>query len=123
MAEKFDPSRPDKHAADPKKAANADKEMHSELDKGLEETFPASDPVSSTQPRPSISVDPDSKQQGITLDEKGQEQPMDKERARLVARKDQDGDPPGQRSMPGPGPKHVRSGAGKGRQDANREEQ
>src|ERR1700692_2367597 len=53
MAEKFNPSRSDKHAAAPKQAANVNKEMHSELDKGLEETFPASDPVSSTQPRPS----------------------------------------------------------------------
>jgi hypothetical protein len=97
MAEKFNPSRSDKHAAAPKQAANVNKEMHSELDKGLEETFPASDPVSSTQPRPSKSVDPNSMQHGITLDEKGQEQPTDKERARLVVRKNKDGDPPGQK--------------------------
>lgn len=121
MAEKFNPSRSDKHAADPKQAANADKEMHSELDKGLKETFPASDPVSSTQPRPSRSVDFNSKQQGITLDEKGQEQPMDKERALLVARKNKGGDPPGQRNMPGP--ENVGSDWKNGRPDANREKQ
>ena len=34
----------------PKQAQKADKEMHSKLDKGLEGTFPASDPVSSTEP-------------------------------------------------------------------------
>jgi hypothetical protein len=50
MAEKFDPAPTDKHAADPKQAQKADKEMHSKLDKGLEGTFPASDPVSSTEP-------------------------------------------------------------------------
>jgi hypothetical protein len=52
MAEekKFDPAPTDKHADDPKKARKADKEMHDKLDKGLEGTFPASDPVSSAQP-------------------------------------------------------------------------
>ena len=52
MAEekKFNPAPPDKHADDPKQARKADKEMHDALDKGLEGTFPASDPVSSTQP-------------------------------------------------------------------------
>ena len=102
MAEKFNPSRSDKHAADPKLAANADKEMHSELDKGLEETFPASDPVSSTQPSSSKSGDPNYRQHGITLDEKGQEQPTDKDRAQLVIRKNKGGDPPGQKDVPGP---------------------
>jgi hypothetical protein len=47
---KFDPAPADKHADDPKQARKADKEMHDKLDKGLEGTFPASDPVSSTQP-------------------------------------------------------------------------
>ena len=47
---KFDPAPHDKHAADPKEAQKADKEMHDKLDKGLDGTFPASDPVSSTQP-------------------------------------------------------------------------
>jgi hypothetical protein len=50
MAEKFNPAPQDKHAADPKKAQKADKEMHDKLDRGLEGTFPASDPVSSAQP-------------------------------------------------------------------------
>jgi hypothetical protein len=50
MAEKFNPAPKDKHAADPKKAQKADKEMRDKLDKGLEGTFPASDPVSSAQP-------------------------------------------------------------------------
>jgi hypothetical protein len=44
MNEKFDPAPHDKHAA----KQGADKK--DELQKGLEETFPASDPVSSTQP-------------------------------------------------------------------------
>jgi hypothetical protein len=50
MAKKFDPAPADKHAADPKQAQTADKDIHDKLDKGLEGTFPASDPVSSTQP-------------------------------------------------------------------------
>jgi hypothetical protein len=50
MAEKFNPAPTDKLAADPKQAQKADKEMHDKLDKGLEGTFPASDPPSSTQP-------------------------------------------------------------------------
>lgn len=36
-----------------------------------------------------------SAQQGIVRDEKGQEQPADKERAQHVSRKDQGDDPPG----------------------------
>lgn len=50
MTEKFNPAPPDKHAEDPKQAAKADKDMHEELQKGLKDTFPASDPVSATQP-------------------------------------------------------------------------
>ena len=50
MTDKFDPAPKDKHAAYPKQAQKADKEMHSKLDKGLEGTFPASDPVSTVQP-------------------------------------------------------------------------
>jgi hypothetical protein len=53
MAEKFNPAPPDKHAADPKQAQKADKDTHDKLEKGLEGTFPASDPPSSTQPRKS----------------------------------------------------------------------
>jgi hypothetical protein len=37
-----------------------------------------------------------SAQQGIVLDEKGQEQPADKARAQHVSRKDRGGDPPGE---------------------------
>jgi hypothetical protein len=52
MAEqlKFDPAPYDKHAADSKEAAKADGEMHEDLKSGLVGTFPASDPVSATQP-------------------------------------------------------------------------
>ena len=50
MADKFDPAPNDKHAADPKQAQKADKEMHDKLNKGLEGTFSASDPVSTVQP-------------------------------------------------------------------------
>ena len=46
MADKFDPAPHDKHA-DP---APKDHKKKSELEKGLEESFPASDPPSSTQP-------------------------------------------------------------------------
>jgi len=53
MAEKFDPAPHDKHAADPKQAAKADRDLHAELEAGLIDTFPASDPVSATQPTPS----------------------------------------------------------------------
>ena len=50
MAEKFDPAPYDKHAADSKEAAKADRQMHEDLKSGLVGTFPASDPVSATQP-------------------------------------------------------------------------
>lgn len=53
MAKKFDPAPHDKHAADPKEAAKADKDMHARLEAGLVDTFPASDPVSAAQPTPS----------------------------------------------------------------------
>jgi hypothetical protein len=52
MAEKFDPAPPDKHAEDPREAVAADREMHSKLEAGLVDTFPASDPVSAAQPAP-----------------------------------------------------------------------
>jgi hypothetical protein len=51
MSKPFDPAPADKHAADPKKAARADKDAHDKLDTGLEESFPASDPPSATQPK------------------------------------------------------------------------
>jgi len=41
MTEKFNPAPKDKHAEDPKQAQKSDKEMHDKLDKGLEDTFPA----------------------------------------------------------------------------------
>jgi hypothetical protein len=52
MSKEFNPAPHDKHADDPKQAVRADKE-HKKLEKGLEDTFPASDPVSETQPKPS----------------------------------------------------------------------
>jgi hypothetical protein len=52
MVKKFNPAPHDKHAVDPKKAIQADKRQN-ELEEGLEDTFPASDPVSETQPKPS----------------------------------------------------------------------
>lgn len=50
MTEKFDPAPHDKHAVDPREAARLDRETTTQLDKGLMDTFPASDPVSSQQP-------------------------------------------------------------------------
>lgn len=50
MAEKFDPAPHDKHAIGVKEAARADKAKHDELKTGLEDSFPASDPVSPAQP-------------------------------------------------------------------------
>ncbi len=50
MAEKFNPSADDKHAADPGEAALADQEMHARLEAGLIDSFPASDPASAAQP-------------------------------------------------------------------------
>ncbi len=54
MAEKFNPAPHDKHAADPREAEMADAEMHARLEAGLIDTFPASDPVSATQPTHSV---------------------------------------------------------------------
>jgi hypothetical protein len=53
MSAKFNPAPLDRHAADPKEAAQADKATHNELQKGRKESFPASDPISATQPAPS----------------------------------------------------------------------
>jgi hypothetical protein len=61
MSDKFNPAPVDKHAANPKEAAKADRATHAELQKGLKDTFPASDPVSATQPAPS-KHDSDAKQ-------------------------------------------------------------
>lgn len=53
MAEKFDPAPHDKHAVGVKEAAREDRRAHEELKTGLKDTFPASDPVSATQPEKS----------------------------------------------------------------------
>jgi hypothetical protein len=53
MAEKFDPAPYDRHAADPREAAAADRDIRARLEAGLIDSFPASDPVSVTQPSPS----------------------------------------------------------------------
>jgi hypothetical protein len=53
MAKKFDPAPPDKHAQNPREAAAADRDVHTKLEAGLMDTFPASDPVSAAQPSPS----------------------------------------------------------------------
>ena len=53
MAEKFDPAAHDRHAADPREAALADRDIHAKLEAGLVGSFPASDPVSAAQPAPS----------------------------------------------------------------------
>jgi hypothetical protein len=50
MSEKFNPAPVDKHADSPKQAIKSDKKSHDDLEKGLEGTFPASDPPSSTDP-------------------------------------------------------------------------
>ena len=52
MIKKFNPAL-STSPADPKEAAKADKATHNELQKGLKDSFPASDPVSATQPAPS----------------------------------------------------------------------
>jgi len=48
----FDPAPYDKYAADPDEAVRLDRDMHRRLKAGLVGTFPASDPVSITQPPP-----------------------------------------------------------------------
>jgi hypothetical protein len=59
MAEKFDPAPHDKHAVDPREAARLDRAHRAKLDTGLEDTFPASDPVSASQPSITrVSVEP-----------------------------------------------------------------
>lgn len=50
MAEKFDPAPHDKYAEGVKEAARADRKTSEDLKAGLNDTFPASDPVSATQP-------------------------------------------------------------------------
>jgi hypothetical protein len=57
MVEKFDPAPHDNHAVDPKEAARADRQVHEDLKSGLVGTFPASDPVSATQPAKTVHDD------------------------------------------------------------------
>ena len=64
MADKFDPAPHDKLAADPVAALKADRETHARLEAGLKDSFPASDPVSATQPAPSK---PDGDRENATL--------------------------------------------------------
>lgn len=51
MAQTFNPAPHDKHADDLREAHVADR--HAKLDIALEDSFPASDPVSAAQPTPS----------------------------------------------------------------------
>jgi hypothetical protein len=67
MGDKFNPAPIDKHAANPKEAAKADRATHNELLKGLKDSFPASDPVSATQPAPS-KHDSDAKQEAGSVE-------------------------------------------------------
>ena len=69
MAEKFNPSARDKHAADPREAALADQEIHARLEAGLIDSFPASDPVSAVQPAPSRHDNEPPKQDNVQGDE------------------------------------------------------
>jgi hypothetical protein len=50
MNDKFNPAPDDKHAENPKQAARKDGEADRKLEKDLKDSFPASDPASSTQP-------------------------------------------------------------------------
>jgi hypothetical protein len=50
MTEKLNPAQQDKHADTPKERAAADMKADDELKNGLKDSFPASDPPSSTQP-------------------------------------------------------------------------
>jgi hypothetical protein len=52
MTQKFDPAPKDKHAVDPKDATRADNSK-TNLNEGLEGSFPGSDPASATQPKKS----------------------------------------------------------------------
>jgi hypothetical protein len=53
MADKFNPAAYDKHAANSRDAALADRDTDARLEAGLIGSFPASDPVSAAQPAPS----------------------------------------------------------------------
>jgi hypothetical protein len=64
MAEKFNPAPRDKHAANPREAALADRDTHAKLEAGLIDSFPASDPVSAAQP---ASSKHDHDREGVSL--------------------------------------------------------
>ncbi|HET7886039.1 MAG TPA: hypothetical protein VFL62_07425 [Bradyrhizobium sp.] len=51
MSDKFNPAPHDKHAAKVGKAT--DRDAHEDLETGLADSFPASDPASATLPSPS----------------------------------------------------------------------
>ena len=53
-----------------------------------------------TEPEPSGADQNKEQDQGIVQDERGQEQPRDKERAQRVSRVDQGDDPPGKKGHP-----------------------
>ena len=57
MSDKFDPAPHDKYAVGAKEAAKADRKTHEELTTGLQDSFPASDPLSATQPATSTPDD------------------------------------------------------------------
>jgi hypothetical protein len=50
MKEKFDPAPKDKHAETTRERAAGDRKVDDALEKGLKESFPASDPPAPTQP-------------------------------------------------------------------------
>jgi hypothetical protein len=54
MADKFDPAMPDPHPEKSVRGDKSGKKTDDELDKGLKESFPASDPVEGTEPAKSI---------------------------------------------------------------------
>lgn len=64
MAEKFNPAPHDRYAADPAESALADRDIQAQLEAGLMDTFPASDPVSAAQPAASKQ---DSNRKGASL--------------------------------------------------------
>lgn len=51
-AESFDPAPHDKLADNAQEAQRLDHELHTQLEAGLIDSFPASDPVSAAQPAP-----------------------------------------------------------------------
>jgi hypothetical protein len=54
MAERVNFAPRDKYAVDREEAEKLDLETHARLEAGLIDTFPASDPVSSAQPSPTL---------------------------------------------------------------------